>query len=114
MSVHHLRSDCSSELDQVAGSDEMPGEEGLERVDSLVDAVVRGEGRFNVTENDHGTVGSCSLQFSGPGESNGIMECETKSLMDVLAALVFKEILLQIITKGEKYTALAVDSSAHC
>lgn len=97
--------DGTSELDEITGSNKMLLEKGRQGVDSFVDTVVRREVGLDLAEDDHRPISSGALELAALRESNGVMEGETESLMDILATLPFKD-LLKIVAEREEWAAL--------
>lgn len=95
----------ASELDEIAGSDEMLLKKRREGVDRVVDTVVRREVGLDLAEDDHRAISSCALEGSRLGKTDGVVEGETEGLVDVLTALAVED-FLQIVAEREERTAL--------
>ena len=79
---------------------------------NIVNAVIRVELGLDLVEDDDRAVCPVTTEFSLPGQggrkSNGIMESEAQRLVDLFAADILKEIVLQVLDDGEQRTALRV------
>ena len=87
-------------------------------VDDLVDTVVGVEGGLDVLEDHHRAVRTGATKLArreeGGGETDGVVEGETKRLVRLLAALAaVEEALLQIIDDCEEGTARRVCCCVH-
>lgn len=112
--------DCIKCYLQVTGGDVVPSDEWLLDVDNVIDTTVGVEGSLDFVEGYEGTVSSATTELAlgseSGGETNGIVEGETKRLVHLLTTLAtVEEVLLNIVEDGEQGTAGCVScGSAIC
>lgn len=101
----------------------MSANEGSLRVDDVVDASICVEERLGVRKDDHGSVGAgaawmlatcmymtrrrCVPNGSvAPGDTDGVVESQTKRLVRLLATLAaIEQVRLDVLEDGEEHTA---------
>ena len=107
----HVRDICL----QVTSGDVVLSNEWLLNTDDIVDTAVGVEGGLDGVEGYEGTISSATTELAllgeGRGETDGVVEGETKGLVDLFTTFTtVEEVLLDVIEDGEQDTAGCVSS----
>ena len=100
---------------QVTSGNVVLRDEGCLGIDNFIDTAVSVEGGLGRGESDDGAVSASTTELALPeesgGETDGIVEGETKRLMDLFTTFTtVEEVLLDVIEDGEQDTAGCVSS----
>ena len=76
--------DSTGELNQITGGDVVSLQEGTQSIDGGVNTKVSGEVNFGIGEDDHGTVSAGTLELAREGETNGVVEGQTKNFVSCI------------------------------
>ena len=102
---------------QVTSGNVVLRDEGCLGIDNFIDTTVSVEGGLGRGESDDGAVSASTTELALPeesgGETDGIVEGETKRLMDLFTTFTTVEkVLLDIVENGEEDTAGCVSGGA--
>ena len=92
-------------LDEIASSDIVCLKKRGKSVDRVINTVVGGEVGLNFAEDNHGAIGSCSLERTSCRKADSIMEGKTERFVNVFTALAVKD-GLKIIAESKEWTTL--------
>jgi len=106
--------DGAGELDKIASSEAREfarGQERRESVDGVIDSEVGGEVGLDGVEDNHGTVSTSSGELAALGETDRIVESQTKGLVHIFAANSAEELILEGISEVKEDAAGLVGRS---